>query len=142
LRRILRGITTGLLWWSSGTTMARLLWLLKDKIGYRELYETVKGQAGFLTTSVSRPQILARLSAALADSPGLFNSRKLLAECRSFVRLGNGGVGAKSGAHDDRVMAMAIGLAARAELLGQGSEKRPETRDWEEQKQAAPLRCG
>jgi hypothetical protein len=41
----------------------------------------------------------------------------LLSECRSFVRLKNGSGGARAGAHDDRVMAMAIGLAARAELL-------------------------
>jgi len=32
--------------------------------------------------------------------------------------LPNGGSGARPGTHDDRVMAMAIGLGARAELLG------------------------
>jgi hypothetical protein len=45
-------------------------------------------------------------------------SRRLLGECRSFVRLANGKSGARAGTHDDRVMAMAIGLAARAEMLG------------------------
>jgi hypothetical protein len=35
------------------------------------------------------------------------------------VRLPNGGTGARAGTHDDRVMAMAIGLAARAELAGE-----------------------
>jgi hypothetical protein len=44
-------------------------------------------------------------------------SLKLLAECRTFVRLSNGSTGARAGTHDDRVMAMAIGLAARDELL-------------------------
>ena len=44
-------------------------------------------------------------------------SRRLLAECRSFVRQPDGSTGARAGTHDDRVMAMAIGLAARAELL-------------------------
>ncbi len=63
-----------------------LLWLLASN-GYREIYKGPDGQMGFLTTSVSRPQILARLSAALAEAPELFNSRKLLVECRSFVRL-------------------------------------------------------
>jgi hypothetical protein len=62
--------------------------------------------------------MLARMSAVLVESPEIFQSRKLLAECRSFVRLRNGGMGARSGAHDDRVMAMALGLAAREELLG------------------------
>jgi hypothetical protein len=86
--------------------------------GYREVFRGADGQPGYLTTSVSRPQMLGRLSAALVEEPGLFWSRKLLTECRSFVRLPNGNVGARSGAHDDRVMAMAVGLAARAELLG------------------------
>ena len=85
--------------------------------GYREIFRGADGQLGYLTTSMSRPQMLGRMSAALIEEPGLFHSRKLLAECRSFVRLANGNVGARSGAHDDRVMAMAIGLAARAELL-------------------------
>jgi len=74
------------------------------------------GQAGWLTTSISRPAMLGRLGAALVEEPGIFQSQKLLAECRNFVRLGNGGTGARAGTHDDRVMAMAIGLAARAEI--------------------------
>jgi hypothetical protein len=76
------------------------------------------GQAGWLTTSVSRPAVLGRLGAALVERPEAFQSRRLLAECRSFVRLENGGSGARAGTHDDRVMAMAIGLGVRAELAG------------------------
>ena len=76
------------------------------------------GQAGWLTTSVSRPSVISRLDAALVESPELFLSRRLLGECRSFVRLPNGRVGAQAGTHDDCVMAMAIALAARAELAG------------------------
>ena len=79
------------------------------------------GQAGWLTTSMSRPAVLGRLDAALAEEPGRFMSRRLLAECRSFVRLPNGRTGARAGTHDDRVMAMAIGLGARAELMGRKS---------------------
>lgn len=74
------------------------------------------GQPGWLTTSLSRPAMLGRLGAALVEEPGLFQSRRLLGECRSFVRLPNGATGAQAGTHDDRVMAMAIALAARAEL--------------------------
>jgi hypothetical protein len=77
------------------------------------------GQAGWLTTTVSRPAVLGRLDAALVEAPGCFMSKRLLGECRSFVRLPNGKTGARAGTHDDRVMAMAIGLGARAELLGQ-----------------------
>jgi hypothetical protein len=83
---------------------------------YRRIYRQ-GGQPGWLTTSVSRPTVLGRLGAALVEEPECFMSRKLLAECRSFVRLPNGVSGARAGTHGDRVMAMAIGLAARAELL-------------------------
>jgi hypothetical protein len=76
------------------------------------------GQAGWLTTSVSRPAVIARLEVALVEEPEVFQSRRLLGECRSFVRQPNGSSGAQAGTHDDRVMAMAIGLAARAELAG------------------------
>jgi hypothetical protein len=67
------------------------------------------GQAGWLTTSVSRPAMLGQLDAALVEEPERFQSRRLLGECRSFVRLPNGSSGAQAGTHDDRVMAMAIG---------------------------------
>ena len=75
------------------------------------------GEPGWLTTSLSRPAALGRLDAALVDEAERFMSRRLLSECRSFVRLPNGSAGAGAGTHDDRVMAMAIGLAAREELL-------------------------
>ncbi len=75
------------------------------------------GEPGWLTTSLSRPAALGRLGAALVEAPGRFMSRRLLGECRSFVRLANGSSGARAGTHDDRVMAMAIGLAAREQLL-------------------------
>jgi hypothetical protein len=78
------------------------------------------GQPGWLTTSVSRPAVLSRLNAALVEQPECFQSRRLLGECRSFVRMADGRTGARPGTHDDRVMAMAIGLAARAEMLEKG----------------------
>jgi hypothetical protein len=75
------------------------------------------GEPGWLTTTMSRPAALGKLDAALVEEPERFMSRRLLAECRSFVRLPNGSSGAQAGMNDDRVMAMAIGLAAREELL-------------------------
>jgi hypothetical protein len=75
------------------------------------------GQDGWLTSSVSRPGMIAGLGAALVEHPELFQSERLLRECRSFVRLRSGGTGAQAGMHDDCVMAMAIAWAARAELL-------------------------
>ncbi len=96
-----------------------VLALAETACGYQRIYRQ-SGQPGWLTTSVSRPAILGRLDAALVEQPERLLSRRLLAECRSFVRLPNGGTGARAGMHDDRVMAMAIGLAARAELLEGG----------------------
>ncbi len=93
-----------------------VLALAQTACGYNRIYYQ-GGQPGWLTTSVSRPAVVGKLGAALVEQPERFLSRRLLAECRSFVRLPNGSTGARAGMHDDRVMAMAIGLAARAELL-------------------------
>jgi hypothetical protein len=75
------------------------------------------GQPGWLTTSLSRPAVLGLLGAVLVEEPERFQSRRLLGECRSFVRMANGSTGARAGTHDDRLMAMAIGLGARKQLL-------------------------
>jgi hypothetical protein len=86
------------------------------------------GEAGWLTSAGTRPTMLAMLGALLVDTPELFNSERLLRECRSFVRLTNGRSGAQSGAHDDCVMAMAIAHAVRSELLGYGRASGEKTR--------------
>jgi hypothetical protein len=94
-----------------------VLSLIESVCSYGRVYKQ-NGQAGWLTTSMSRPAALGRLDAALVEESERFQSRKLLAECRSFVRRPDGGSGARPGTHDDRVMAMAIGLGARTELMG------------------------
>jgi hypothetical protein len=93
-----------------------VLALIEAVCGYRKIYRQ-GGQPGWLTTSMSRPAALGRLDAGLVEQPERFLSRRLLAECRSFVRMADGKSGARAGTHDDRVMAMAIGLGARVELL-------------------------
>ncbi len=97
-----------------------VLALIENVCGYERIYKQ-GGQVGWLTTSMSRPAALGRLDAGLVEHPERFQSRKLLAECRSFARLPDGRSGARPGTHDDRVMAMAIALEARAELLVQRS---------------------
>jgi len=97
-----------------------VLALIENVCGYQRIYKQ-NGQAGWLTTSLSRPAALGRLDAALVEKQECFQSRRLLAECRSFVRLPDGGSGARPGTHDDRVMAMAIGLGARGQLLAASS---------------------
>jgi hypothetical protein len=96
-----------------------VLWLLESVCHHPRIY-VQKGQFGWLTSSVSRPAAIGRLNAALIEQPDRLMSRRLLAECRSFVRLPDGRTGAQPGTHDDLVMAMAIGLAVRAEMLERG----------------------
>jgi len=98
---------------------AGVLAYLEKPCAYEHVYRH-GGHPGWLTTSLSRPAALGKLASALVDEPQRFMSRRFLAECRSFVRLADGSAGARAGTHDDRVMAMAIGLAAREELLQSG----------------------
>lgn len=74
-------------------------------------------ELGWLTSAASKPEMVARLGSLLEQSPERFMSRRLLRECRTFVTNERGGSGATGGAHDDLVMAMAIGQAVRAQML-------------------------
>lgn len=80
------------------------------------IYEQ-RGQAGWLTTSLSRPAMIEGVNLALSETPEMFSSARLLTECRTFVRRHDGRVEAGPGAHDDCVMAMAIALAVRGETI-------------------------
>ena len=93
---------------------AGVLAYLKSVCRYPRIFAQ-QGQEGWLTSSLSRPAMIGLLAAALVEGPQVFQSRRLLRECRTFVRQKNGKTGAQSGAHDDCVMAMAIALAAREE---------------------------
>ena len=84
--------------------------------GYARVYEQ-RNQAGWLTSSATRPRMIEEFAAMLANFPQLFASTKLLAECRTFVRREDGSPAAAQGAHDDCVMAMANSLH-RAERAG------------------------
>lgn len=96
-----------------------VLWLLDTVCRYPRIYEK-DGHLGWLTNRVTRPECIGRLNATLIDRPDLLMSRRLLAECRSFVRKPDGSSGAQAGAHDDLVMAMAIALSVRAKLVEKG----------------------
>ena len=94
--------------------------------GYDNVY-CAGTQAGWLTTMVTRPAMIEILASTLVADPALFRSRRLLGECRTFVRHSDGSSGATSGAHDDCVMAMAIAQSARAAVAGkQPGERRLE----------------
>ncbi len=87
---------------------------------YEHVYSS-KGMPGWLTTAISKPLIVSDLNALLVERPGLFRSKRLLEECRTFVTHDNGRTGAANGAHDDCVMAFAIAQAVRKEMLQRGS---------------------
>lgn len=84
---------------------------------YARVYEQA-GVAGWLTTAGSKAGMVSRMGALLVESSWMFFSRRLLGECRTFVTMAGGRTGAVNGAHDDCLMAMAIGQAVRAELVG------------------------
>src|SRR3989442_978792 len=86
-------------------------------LGYLHVYRQGE-QDGWWTSAVSRPAMVETVAAVLAEQPGLFRSRRLLSEFRTFVRQPDGKSAAVGGAHDDCVMAVAIALGARRELAG------------------------
>jgi hypothetical protein len=61
--------------------------------------------------------MVSHLGALLVESPSMFLSRTFLEECRTFVSHPCGRTGAANGAHDDCLMAMALGQSVRAERL-------------------------
>ncbi len=79
---------------------------------YAPLYGNPR-YSGWVTTSLTRPTMLERFGAMLVSNPELFESRRLLEECRTFVRREDGRIAAAEGAHDDAIMAMAMALAVR-----------------------------
>ena len=82
---------------------------------YLHIYKQ-DGQDGWLTSAIHRPRMLGTLAAALVETPGVYFSRRLLRECRTFVRHRNGKISASIGGNDDCVMAMAMGLCVREEI--------------------------
>ena len=85
--------------------------------GYENVFRD-GSQDGWLTSAVTKPAMIENLAAGLAIKPELFQSERLLAECRTFIRRADGGSGGISGSHDDCVMAMAIALAGRNAVAG------------------------
>jgi hypothetical protein len=96
--------------------------------GYSHLYP-VGERAGWVTSRSTKPEMTALLDATLAASPQLFNSKRLLQDCRSFVRYKDGECAAASGAHDDTVMAMAIALIVRERADGKDRERYKEQQE-------------
>jgi hypothetical protein len=95
---------------------AAVLAYLETSERYGRMYRQ-HGEAGWLTTAASKPEMIARLGVLLRESAGMFKSRRLLGECRTFVSGERGKTSAASGKFDDLVMAMAVAQAVRAERV-------------------------
>ena len=85
---------------------------LRSVCAYPNLY-TQNRLDGWLTTSLTRPALLEGLGRVLLEHAEVFNSRRLLRECRTFVRDAAGRMGAAQGEHDDCLMAMGIAFAVK-----------------------------
>ena len=83
-----------------------------ENLGYKNLYSRNTGTGsrhhGFITSSVTRPVIIANLVATMRECIELETDRSTLKELSSFVRGQNGRCEAVQGGHDDLVMASAI----------------------------------
>lgn len=98
---------------------------LRDEWRYPRIYHrevlddqhrgTRTRKIGWHTSSATRPVVLAQLVAVLRDKPERLRSAQLAGQCRTFVwnQLGTKAE-ADVGAHDDLVMAAAIGCQAFA----------------------------
>ena len=95
---------------------AAVLAYLETRERYGRVYRQ-NGGAGWLTTAASKPEMISRMGVLIGESPERFMSRRLLAECRTFVADERGRTAAVAGSHDDLVMAMAIAQAVRAERM-------------------------
>ena len=89
---------------------------LESTFHYPNLYAR-SGEKGWLTTTASKSTMVGLMASLLAESLTLFSSRRLLAECRTFVSFAGGRTGAANGSHDDCFMAMAVAQSVRAEIL-------------------------
>lgn len=76
---------------------------------YRKAY-------GFVTNGQTRPMILNHLIEVVRENTEFFNDRLSLEEMLTFVRNEKGRMEAKNGAHDDLVMALAIGYEGMSQL--------------------------
>jgi hypothetical protein len=116
---------------------AAVLAFIETRERYTHVYRQ-SGLGGWLTTSVSKPEMTALLGSLLEERPEMFKSKRLLGECRTFVAGVRGKTGAANGAHDDLVMAMAVAQSVRAEKLPCWGEdgrmeqgNRPRARLWQ-----------
>lgn len=96
------------------------------RLGYSHQYLRESGDSasgrptdklGFVTNSLTRPQIVGNLIRVMRDGISLLSDRMTLEEMLAFIRNAAGRAEAQTGAHDDLVMALAIAYHVRESVL-------------------------
>lgn len=77
---------------------------------YPNVFYGMDKKAGWLTSTVSKPQMIQELDKALRAEEIIVNSKVFIDEARKFVFHTGNKMSAASGSHDDTVMAMAIAI--------------------------------
>jgi len=80
-----------------------------------EITQQRQDRYGFMTTKVTRPVIIAELVEIVRESIELINDIPTLEEMLTFARNQMGKPEALEGAHDDRILALAIAFNARSQ---------------------------
>ena len=79
------------------------------QLGYPSVFSaSAEDMCGFVTTSVTRPLIIANLVTQMREDPHLETDKETLLEMVNFIRHPSGKPQAAEGKHDDLVMAAAI----------------------------------
>jgi len=77
---------------------------------YPRIYTGPDRKLGWLTTGLSKVQMIEELDRAIRSETLRINSKEFIKEAKRFAYLKQDKMGAPSGAHDDIVMAMALAL--------------------------------
>lgn len=82
------------------------------RLHYGHVLRRENNEPGFLTTARSKAELVACLAAYLREDALRVPDRETLRECMSFVYDEKGRANARSGCHDDRVIALALAVWA------------------------------
>lgn len=95
-----------------------VLQALKQTEKYPRIFTGSDGRAGWLSTEVSRSAALDSFESAHRTGAWTTPDRLVLGECATFIVNTHGKAEASNGAHDDLVMAAAIGWAVLSRPVG------------------------
>ena len=80
------------------------------RLHYGHVFRRSNGESGFLTTARSKAELVAALAAYLREDAGRVHDAATLQECLTFIYDEKGHANARSGCHDDRVIALALAV--------------------------------